>query len=58
MSSPRRECELENLNWLFYAYGIGWLLIFLYLFQLGRREHNLRQKVSELQTLVEERWKK
>ena len=49
---------MENLNWLFYAYGIGWLLIFLYLFQLGRREHNLRQKVSELQTLVEERWKK
>jgi CcmD family protein len=49
---------MENLNWLFYGYGMGWLLIFAYLFQIGRRERELRNKVTELQAAMEEKWKR
>jgi CcmD family protein len=48
---------MENLNWLFGAYGIGWLLIFGYLFLISRKEQRLRKRVSELEELIEERWK-
>jgi CcmD family protein len=48
----------KNLSWLFYAYGAGWLLIFGYLFSIGRREHALRRKVAELQELINEKWTK
>lgn len=49
---------MENLNWLFYAYGIGWLVIFAYLFQISRKEKKLRQRIAELQEIIEERWRK
>ena len=49
---------MENLNWLFYAYGIGWLLVLAYLFQISRKERSLRKKVAELQEMIEERWRK
>jgi CcmD family protein len=49
---------MENLNWLFGAYGIAFLLLFGYLFQIGRRESDLRHRISNLQATVEERWKK
>ena len=29
---------MENLNFLFWGYAVGWTIIFLYLFQIGRRE--------------------
>jgi CcmD family protein len=48
---------MKNLNWLFYAYGIGWLIIFGYLFQISRKESALRRKVGELRESIEERWK-
>ncbi len=48
---------MENLSWLFWAYTIGWAIIFVYLFQIGRREATLRRKIAELQAIVEERWK-
>ncbi|HUI57170.1 MAG TPA: CcmD family protein [Bryobacteraceae bacterium] len=49
---------MENLNWLFYAYGIGWLVIFGYLFQISRKEHSLRKRIADLQEMIEDRWKK
>jgi hypothetical protein len=47
-----------NLSWLCWAYGIGWALIFIYLFQLSRREVTLRRKIADLQARVEENWKR
>jgi hypothetical protein len=47
-----------NLSWLGWAYGIGWALIFIYLFQLSRREVTLRRKIADLQARVEEHWKR
>lgn len=49
---------MENLNFLFWGYAIGWTLIFVYLIQIGRRESTLRRKVSDLQALMDEKWKK
>jgi CcmD family protein len=49
---------MDNLTWLFWAYAIGWTLIFVYLIQIGRRESTLRRKVTELQALMDEKWKK
>ena len=49
---------MDNLNWLFWAYAIGWTLIFVYLIQIGRREGTLRRKVADLQAMMEEKWKK
>jgi hypothetical protein len=49
---------MENLNWLFWAYAIGWAIIFVYLIQIGRREGTLRRKIADLQGMMEEKWKK
>ncbi len=49
---------MDNLNWLFWGYAIGWTLIFVYLIQIGRRESTLRRKVADLQALMDEKWKK
>jgi CcmD family protein len=49
---------MQNLNWLFWGYAVGWTLIFVYLFQIGRREGALRRKVGDLQAMMEEKWKK
>ena len=49
---------MDNLNWLFWGYAVGWTLIFVYLIQIGRRESTLRRKVTDLQALMDEKWKK
>jgi hypothetical protein len=49
---------MENLQWLFYAYGIGIGLLFVYVFQISRRELSLRRRIAGLQATVEEHWKK
>lgn len=49
---------MENLSWLFWAYAIGWAIIFVYLFGISRRELTLRRKIADLQARVEERWKR
>jgi hypothetical protein len=42
----------ENLHWIFWAYGLGWALVFVYLFWISRREQDLRRRVSELRELL------
>ena len=48
---------MENLNWLFWGYAAGWLLIFAFLFRISAKESSLRRKVAELQETIEDRWK-
>jgi CcmD family protein len=43
--------EVRNLSFLFFAYGLIWLLLFLYLWSLSRRERDLRREVDELKKL-------
>lgn len=49
---------MENLNWLFWAYAIGWGLIFGYLLFIARKEQSLRRRIADLQGILEDRWRK
>lgn len=52
------QTDVRNLGWLFGAYGIGWLILFGYLFQISQKETKLRHRIAELQETIEDRWKK
>lgn len=40
--------EVRNLSFLFFAYGVIWALLFLYLWTISRRNRDLRREVDEL----------
>lgn len=40
--------EVRNLSYLFFAFGLIWTLLFLYLWSLSRRRHDLQREVDEL----------
>lgn len=40
--------EVRNLSYLFFAFGVIWTLLFLYMYSLSRRERELRREVDEL----------
>lgn len=39
----------DNLQWLFGAFGIGWLIHMAYLLSISRREKQAMQEIAELQ---------
>ena len=43
--------EVRNLSFLFFAYGVIWALLFLYLWTISRRNRDLRNEVDELKKL-------
>ncbi len=45
--------EVRNLSFLFFAYAVIWLLLFLYLWSLSRRERDLRREVDDLKKLAQ-----
>lgn len=48
--------EVRNLSYLFFAFGVIWLLLFLYMYSLSRRNRDLRREVDELkQTHTDDR---
>ena len=46
---------MENLNFLFAAYTAIWVLIFLYVMSLSRRNRSLEIEMQELRELIERR---
>lgn len=40
--------EVRNLSYLFFAFGVIWMLLFLYLYSLARRERDLQRQVDEI----------
>lgn len=40
--------EVRNLSYLFFAFGVIWGLLFLYLYSLSRRERDLQRQVDEM----------
>ena len=40
--------EVRNLSYLFFAFGLIWALLFLYLWSLARRERDLQREVDEM----------
>lgn len=40
--------EVRNLSYLFFAFGVIWLLLFLYMYSLSRRNRELQREIDEL----------
>ena len=43
--------EVRNLSYLFFAFGLIWALLFLYVWSLARRERDLQREVDEMKKL-------
>lgn len=46
--------EVRNLSYLFFAFSVIWLLLFLYLYSLSRRERDLEREIQELRRAHDE----
>ena len=47
---------MENsLKYMFMGYGILWLIIFSYVFFIGKRQGDLKKEIDELRRIAEER---
>lgn len=44
---------MTNLPYLFAAYAVVWIGLYLYLLRLGRRNRELEEEVRELRKLLE-----
>jgi CcmD family protein len=43
----------DNFPYLFAAYAVVWIGLFLYVLRLGRRNHELEEEIRELRRLIE-----
>jgi CcmD family protein len=43
--------EVRNLSYLFFAFGIIWLLLFLYMYSLSRRGREMQREIDELKRM-------
>ncbi len=46
---------MENLNFLFAAYAAVWVLLFVYVVVLSRRNRALEREIEELRQLLQRR---
>ena len=46
---------MENLSFLFAAYAVVWVFIFVYVVLLSRRNRALRAEIDELRSLIDHR---
>ena len=44
---------MTNLSYLFAAYAVVWIALFVYLLRLERRSRDLEEEVRELRRLVD-----
>ena len=44
---------MNNLPYLFAAYAVVWVGIFVYVLRLGRRSRELEEEVRELRRMIE-----
>jgi CcmD family protein len=44
---------MNNLPYLFAAYAVVWIGIFVYVLRLGRRNRELEEEVRELRRMIE-----
>ncbi len=40
--------EVRNLSYLFFAFGVIWIFLFVYIYSLSRREHDLENEIERL----------
>lgn len=47
---------MENsLKYMFMGYGVLWLIIFTYIFFIGKRQGDLKKEIDELRRIAEEK---
>jgi CcmD family protein len=46
---------MDNLSFLFGAYTAVWVLLFVYIYFLSRRNRSLEKEIEELRALLERR---
>ncbi len=44
----------ENLQWIWYAFSVAWIIHLLYLVSISSREKKLREQMDYLKTLLQE----
>lgn len=52
MSAGTEGADMTNLNFLFAAYTAVWVLLFLYILTLSRRNRSLDKEIEELRELL------
>lgn len=40
------------MHWLFAAFAVAWIVFFVYLFDLGRKQTALAREIEELKTKI------
>ncbi len=45
----------DNLSYLFAAYSVLWLIIFLYVFAIGKGQKDLKNEIAELKKIASEK---
>lgn len=55
MSAENDGVDMTNLNFLFAAYTAIWVLLFLYILTVSRRNRSLDKEVEELRELLQRR---
>jgi CcmD family protein len=44
---------MENSLYLFSAFGLTWLIIFVYVYSIFRRQNTLEVKIDKIKTILE-----
>ena len=45
----------ESLKYMFMGYSVIWIIIFVYVFFLGKRQGDLKREIDELRRIAEEK---
>ena len=45
----------NTLNYMFMGYSVIWLIIFSYVFFIGKRQGDLKKEIDELRRIAEEK---
>lgn len=45
----------ESLKYMFAGYSVLWLIIFVFVFTIGKRQGDLKKEIDELRKIAEEK---
>ncbi|MDH3975198.1 MAG: CcmD family protein [Deltaproteobacteria bacterium] len=46
---------MESLKYMFAGYTVLWLIIFAFVFSIGKRQGDLKKEIDELRKIAEEK---
>lgn len=45
----------ESLKYMFAGYSVLWLIIFVFIFSIGKRQGDIKKEIDELRRIAEEK---